>query len=342
MPAIRNYYVVSTGLRAGIYANKVDFDDAIKENPTAEFAIFTDLNAAMKFFGCAKEPKKSAKSTAARLNAKTPEPVASSSSGVPAAYGRGGSVSVVVDFGDPTPASPLSSKLSKVQLDADTEPFTFDGVRHPVAGTKSYYAVKIGKKGPGIYTKWMGAGQAYEQIVGFKNSNFKKFSDFNSARAFIKPDPTTENCKALVRIYPDGSHKNDLTGYGGIIVFPGGGTLEYKGKCIDDENTNQFAELRAILMGFVKLSPSADYCDGVKIVTDSDYSIKMMSLPVESGHKHLKLIIAIKEQIAVYKKYGKVVEFAHVESHQTNIQPGTDAAYNDIADRLADEGRLGK
>lgn len=373
----KSYYVINNGKGAGIYSSKVDFDEALSRNPNAEIAIFRDLRSATAHFKAVKSPipikpakAESSKPVASPVPPKATHPVAESSKpatttpkttaakkvtvvvpssatkyetatpagahAAPSAYARGGDVVVI---SDDEPVSPLAAKLGQVKID-DT-PFAFDGIQAPIAGTKTYYAVKVGKKGPGIYTKWMGAGECYENTCGFKNAIYKKFGNFEEARAFIRPAKTVEGCKSVVRIYTDGSFVEPHAGYGGIIVFPTGGTCTYKGKCPAD-TSNQYAELHAILNGFVQLAPVVAHCDGVKVITDSFYSMQMMSLPLEQHHAHQELITSIKAKVAEIEKYGKVVEFTHINSHQKNFELGSDAAYNDIADGLANEGRLGK
>jgi ribonuclease HI len=55
---------------------------------------------------------------------------------------------------------------------------------------KSFYAVRHGRK-PGIYTKWFGSGEAFEQINKFAKAQYKGFDTLDEAKAFIQGTENT-------------------------------------------------------------------------------------------------------------------------------------------------------
>lgn len=87
-----------------------------------------------------------------------------------------------------------------------------------------YYAVKVGRH-PGIYTTW---DACKEEVDGFKNAEFKRFSTKDDAEKFMGCQCETTQAKTSVD-YPDGiayvdgsyNPSTGVYGYGGFVTQNG-------------------------------------------------------------------------------------------------------------------------
>lgn len=104
--------------------------------------------------------------------------------------------------------------------------------------TKTYYAVKVGKK-PGIYHSWE---ECEAQVKGFKGSKYKKFKSLEEAENFINDTgdfkrPDMDHIKEDEMIaYVDGSFclKTRTYSYGAVILTKEGKET-YNGRDDDPE-----------------------------------------------------------------------------------------------------------
>jgi ribonuclease HI len=218
-----------------------------------------------------------------------------------------------------------------------------------------YYAVKNGIK-PGVYTNW---NDAKMQVNGFKGAIYKSFKTIEEADFYMlhedvkiiinKPDKQKSKLnretikldnKIDLLIYTDGSCKNNIGGYG-IVLIHNPNTLissnkhsEFHDKVPYDHATNNIAELYAIQQALLLCMEYKD--NKIILRTDSNYSIEAVTKNINKQKynnyltsngtpvKNLKLILNINN---LMKSYTNLV-FEHVYSHDTDY-------YNDIVDRLA-------
>lgn len=223
-----------------------------------------------------------------------------------------------------------------------------------------YYAVAVGRT-PGIYTTW---DEARRQVDRFSDAKYKSFTTRAEAERYINSfdfqppsnlssstpfsssstsstssssssSSSISNLSNLIISYCDGSCVNKVGGYG-IVVLTCGQVHEYKGRVPYSPCTNNKAELYAILQ-VLELAPSTNI-----IRTDSLYSINCVTKWVytwqrngwktSNGHlvENRELIEEIVRRI---KSRSEIpLRFEHVYGH-------TGDKYNELTDRLANEGR---
>ena len=146
----------------------------------------------------------------------------------------------------------------------------------------------------------------------------------------------------MLKIYTDGSCINSFGGYG-FVVISGEDHFDYFGK-YPGVCTNQKAELYAILKAIVctqtaNISERNIGAIATEIYTDSKYAIGCLTIwyPnwLKNGWKNSKKQpVANKElieEILLVMK-GRNIKFFHVFGHKGNF-------YNELADKLADQGR---
>lgn len=209
-----------------------------------------------------------------------------------------------------------------------------------------FYAVAVGRF-PGIYTSWE---DCKKQVDGFSGAKYKSFPTREMAEQYLNstmiprpsvnisaeiPKEIPKDVKDETRtiVYTDGSCKLNQGGWG-FIILDGQKLLKFRGK-VEGKSTNQIAELYAI-------KRALEECPSQKIdlYTDSNYSIGCLTLwwPNwnRNGWKNAKgeSVVnkeLIKEILQILET--KDVKFHHVYGHQGNV-------YNEMCDRLAEEGRL--
>ncbi len=224
-----------------------------------------------------------------------------------------------------------------------------------------YYAVKVGKN-PGIYTSWP---EAEAQVKGYPKAKHKSFKTRAEADNFMlgtvtnqpshtrptqtrTPQPrqtrtpprrtTNQPPYNDLTVYTDGSCIDKVGGYGYIILYQNN---EYpiKGKVPYYPTTNQVAELTAIYCTLATIKQSFPHLP-VTIYTDSKYSIGCLTQWcsnwkrngwVNSKGEPVKNQEIIKAILEVSR--GMKITYHHVKAHNGD-------KYNEIADRLANEGRL--
>jgi ribonuclease HI len=204
-----------------------------------------------------------------------------------------------------------------------------------------YYAVVKGSQ-QGIFTSWEVTSKL---VLGYPGAIYKSFGRLEDAEKFmqegnagnrkdkdfrIQRKPTIGiviplNNRSM--IFTDGSAKNQIAGYGLVLIKPTGDVFKYYGRVPYQPGTNQKAELYAIYASlFVDDGP-------LQIMTDSEYSINSLTKWTESwvakdwrGVKNKDLI----EPIYILLKDRDVI-FRHVKAH-------SGIKYNEEADRLAKLG----
>lgn len=196
-----------------------------------------------------------------------------------------------------------------------------------------FYAVVRGVT-PGIYTDWP---TAQKMVKGFPGAVYKGFTTRADAEAFMEaataasrphvfsdePDPRH------TLIYTDGSYKDDMCGFGVVMITSEGDKYTAWGKP-PLTPTNNVAELYAIYIALSLVQGP------VVIRTDSDYSISALTSYIHgwiktgwAGIANRALIEAIHAQMKL-----REVLFEKVPAH-------SGVPLNEEVDRLADKGRLG-
>lgn len=152
----------------------------------------------------------------------------------------------------------------------------------------------------------------------------------------------------IMQIYVDGSCVKKVGGYGYLYIQDGQIIKKEKGK-VGDNTTNQVSELYAIYKALESKNSefrktesleNKNSDDNIDLYTDSKYAIGCCTewWPnwIKNGWKNSKKQdVANKELIQKILKLleNKKVRFHHVFGHTGNI-------YNEMCDKLANEGRL--
>ena len=204
-----------------------------------------------------------------------------------------------------------------------------------------YYAVVRGVE-TGIFNSWAIASKL---VLGYPGSIYKSFNSLQDAEEFMMKNNTDKPKQKDYRIkkrtvinkilplnnrsiiYTDGSSKNEIAGYGAVLIKPTGDILKYYGRVPFDRGTNQKAELYAIYVALhIEDGP-------IQIMTDSEYSINCLTKWTSNwiakdwkGIKNREIIESIYNLLQ-----ERDVKFQHVKAH-------SGVKYNEEADRLAKLG----
>lgn len=225
-----------------------------------------------------------------------------------------------------------------------------------------YYSVHKGHT-CGIFSSW---SECQKNTSGFSGAVFKKFTNKEDAEYFLKfgkvPEEVTltnfiveEPKKKIViktkqkkstsspkiTVYTDGACSNNgsLSAIAGIGVYFGIDDKRNVSRKVDGKQTNNVAELTAILEVSKILLKEITSGIEVEICTDSEYSIRCCT---SYGQKQEKIGWSkeipnkelVKEIYNTYKDYTNVT-FRHVKAHTEGTD--VDSIGNANADRLANE-----
>ena len=215
----------------------------------------------------------------------------------------------------------------------------------------SFYAVANGRN-CGIFPTW---DECNASVKGFKGAIYKKFSTQSEAEHFIVTHPSPGETKEEIEtvkesdtdlapdyyVYTDGACSNNgrKTAKAGIGIYFGMGDARNLSKKIEGKQTNNTAELSAIIETYGLIASDLENNKKVGIVSDSEYAIRCVtSYGEKCFQKGWQQEIPNKELVKMaYEIYQKVanVSFIHVRAHTS----GTDAhsVGNDHADRLANQ-----
>jgi len=206
-----------------------------------------------------------------------------------------------------------------------------------------YYAVANGKK-IGVFLHW---NECNDSVKGFKNAVFKKFDTNEQAEKFIETNKPQHHTNQYITneiipdyyVYTDGSCTNNgkENAKAGIGVFFGEGDQRNISRKIDGKQTNNAAELSAIIETFHIIKHDTVNGKLVTIVSDSEYAIKCVTSYGEKCYnKGWKLDIPNKELVQIAYELFKDnpnVRFLHVRAHTNNNDEHSIGNYH--ADRLA-------
>lgn len=148
-------------------------------------------------------------------------------------------------------------------------------------------------------------------------------------------------------VYTDGSclKKGGIKcGYG--IHFPNGELKDISKPFLHVPLTSQRAELYAIYKALDNITKNIDF-DTIHIYSDSEYSIKSMTIWIKKWEKNNWKTVngkdvanqdIIKKIYKIIQKYPNKINFTHVRAHTGNIDEYSIG--NDKADKLATTGAL--
>ena len=215
-----------------------------------------------------------------------------------------------------------------------------------------FYAVANGRA-LGVFTNWT---DCKHSVQGFSGAIFKKFDTKIEAEAFIASKSlnlsqgvqvsadvsiNSNESRPDYYVYTDGAcSKNGMRGAAaGIGVYFGDGDVRNVSKRLPGKQTNNVAELTAIISVFPFIESDIRTGKRIAIVTDSEYSIKCASSYGERCSKKGWVDdIPNKELVRqIYTLYSGEpnIRFIHVKAH-TGLSD-THSVGNHHADRLATE-----
>lgn len=132
-------------------------------------------------------------------------------------------------------------------------------------------------------------------------------------------------------IFTDGSYRSSKNQMGiGVLWIKDGKEVKRHSQGIKG-GTNNIAELRAI---YIALRSIGKPINSLKIVSDSEYSIGVITNPSWNPKRNRVLIEKIKKQLEKTQKLvNSTISFIHTRGHQSNNSKMT--KYNNIVDTLA-------
>lgn len=194
----------------------------------------------------------------------------------------------------------------------------------------------------GIFTKWEDCKQS---IIGYKNALYKKFNTREEAIHFIETNgkPTKTNHEIDIvpdyYVYTDGACSNNgkSNAMAGIGIFFGINDHRNVFKKIEGKQTNNAAELSAIIETYHIIENDIMNGKQIVIVSDSEYAIKCLSSYGEKCcKKQWKVNIPNKELVKrIYELYNDKsnVQFLHIKAHTNHTD--VHSVGNAHADQLA-------
>jgi ribonuclease HI len=226
-----------------------------------------------------------------------------------------------------------------------------------------FYAVANGRT-IGIFLNWTDCNQS---VKGYKNAIYKKFDTKEEADYFIQnnnknidnnktqkqknitffsemnPTEQTENpvidFNPDYYVYTDGACSNNgkTNALAGMGIFFGIDDTRNVSKRIEGKQTNNIAELSAIIETYFIIENDVVNGKNVVIVTDSEYAIKCVTNYGEKcSKKNWNVDIPNKELVkTAYEMYKNKpnIRFMHIKAHTNNTD--IHSFGNDHADRLA-------
>lgn len=211
----------------------------------------------------------------------------------------------------------------------------------------AFYAVANGRT-IGIFLNW---NDCNHSIKGYKHALYKKFDTKEEADNFIKVNEkiyhtnnNTPKHKYVVfnpdyYVYTDGACYNNgrANALSGIGIFFGINDNRNISKKIEGKQTNNTAELSAIIETYYIIENDILSGKKIAIVSDSEYAIKCVSSYGEKCYKKgWNVDIPNKELVkTAYEMYKDKlnIQFIHIKAHTHNTD--IHSFGNDNADKLA-------
>ena len=199
----------------------------------------------------------------------------------------------------------------------------------------SFYAVANGRT-VGIFTTWK---ECQSSVLGFPNARFKKFETREEAEHFIHPDLVSkkEADEIDYYVYTDGGCSNNgkRNALAGIGIFFGVGDSRNVSRRIEGKQTNNTAELTAIMEAYPLIENDIIQGKRIAIVSDSEYAIRCVtSYGVKcekQGWADIPNLELVKTAYEMYKEYS--VQFIHIKAHTNRMD--VHSIGNRHADNLA-------
>jgi ribonuclease HI len=230
--------------------------------------------------------------------------------------------------------------------------------------TVSYYAVAAGHRA-GIFLSWSECDSA---VKGFKGAAYKKFKTHEDAEEFLKaaakPTPIVPTVSPILcvqksgaeavgavadavdfYVYTDGSCSNNgrSGAVAGIGVFFGAGDSRNISRALeaDQKQTNNTAELTAMIAAFEAVRGDLEAGQRVCIVSDSEYAIRCATSYGAKcsaacwGAKEIPNMELVRTLYELAVQWQHQIKFMHILSHLD----GGDihSVGNAGADRLANQ-----
>jgi ribonuclease HI len=209
-----------------------------------------------------------------------------------------------------------------------------------------YYAVASGRTN-GVFSTW---DECNCSVKGYKNASYKKFDTKQQAEDFVANNGIVQETSTLsvelvdfepdYHVYTDGACSKNGTraASAGIGIFFGENDPRNVSEKLIGKQTNNLAELTAIVKTHAIIRSDLLSGKKVAIFTDSEYAIKCVSTYGEKCYKqNWNVDIPNKELVKtayeLYKDHSSNVRFIHVRAHtqKTDIH----SIGNDQADKLA-------
>jgi ribonuclease HI len=205
----------------------------------------------------------------------------------------------------------------------------------------TFYAVANGRN-IGIFLNW---NDCNNSVKGYKNALYKKFDTKEEADNFIKINTPKHNIMSSVvfnpdyYVYTDGACSNNGrdNASAGIGIFFGINDNRNISKKIEKKQTNNTAELSAIIETYYIIEKDILNGKKIAIVSDSEYAIKCVSSYGEKCYKKdWNVDIPNKELVkTAYEMYKDKlnIQFMHIKAHTRNTDIHSFGNAN--ADKLA-------
>jgi len=214
-----------------------------------------------------------------------------------------------------------------------------------------FYAVAVGHT-QGIYNTWL---ECKKQVDGFNGAKYKKFELREEAEKFIyekqniKPKITPSKIVEIEQntfqpdyyVYTDGSCSNNGRQFAkaGIGIYFGENDPRNVSEAVEGKQTNNTAELTAILKVYPIIEADINNGKTVAIVSDSEYAIRCVT---SYGSRCEKTGWAnpipnqelVKELYQLYKDKTSI-KFIHIMAHTAKTDIHTQGNAN--ADKLANQ-----
>lgn len=206
---------------------------------------------------------------------------------------------------------------------------------------KKFYGVRVGRK-VGVYETWK---ECQKQTVHFSGAEFKSFPTREEAEEWVYPRESESSSdeqdleQDAIKVYTDGACSNNGTPYAkaGIGVFFTEGDPRNFAGLVRGKQTNNVAEIKAIIKAFQILKKEINRGEYVIIHSDSMYAIRAAG---EYGQRQekggWKKEIPNKDLVRkIYELFqGRDnVKFRYVPAHTGGADP--DSVGNEGADRMA-------
>lgn len=201
----------------------------------------------------------------------------------------------------------------------------------------TYYSVAKGIK-IGIYNNWE---DCKSNVKGYSGAIYKKFKTFEEANNFlnnqgiksiVKPTIINSNEKTKLDnldkhyfVYTDGACSNNGTkkACAGLGIYFGNNDYRNVSKKIQGKQTNNVAELMAILNTIPIINKDLENGFNITIVSDSQYAIKCCTYYAKKCYKNnwknsqgkdVPNIELLKQTYSIFKN-NLNIKFKHIKAH---------------------------